>query len=146
MGLWRCQNLDCSTDPHGRCIFDFEAERPVCPKCGGDMRKNPNAVIELQIIHFEEIGSTIANMSYGTGELACDPGNDIISGTRRSSAPTAVTCKECRKTAAWRKAMQAHGHTLQDSDYPVEVDLAAGVHRVVTEEAAQRADVASGRS
>ncbi len=129
MGLWRCQRDKCSEDRQGRCIFDFEAERPVCPKCKTDHREFPQIVIKLETIHYEAVEGKIGELSYGTKELACQPGKPIKPGTHRSSAARAVNCPECRKTALWRDGMKNQGEVLEDKDYPVEIDAEKMEHR-----------------
>ncbi len=134
MGLWRCLRDKCSTDKQGRCIFDFESERPVCPSCHTDGREFPQIVIKLETIHYEAVEGKIGNMQYGTKELACEPGKPIKAGTHRSAAARAVNCAACRKTQLWREGMKDQGEVLEDKDYPVEIDPEAmAIRRVETE-------------
>ncbi len=130
MGLWRSQRGSCSDDKHGRSIHDFEAERPVCDRCGTDGREFPQIVIKLECVHYERIVDRIGAVQVGSKELACKPGKPIAPGTVRSSSARAVNCKDCRKTPEWREGMQAMGEVLEDKDFPVEIDLAAGVIRI----------------
>lgn len=87
------------------------------------MRVNPNAVVKVECIHFEMIGGRLGNMEYGTGVVACKPGEAVKPGTLRTSGPPAVTCPDCKRTKEWKKGMESHGVVLDDKDYEVAVDL-----------------------
>jgi hypothetical protein len=131
MGLWRCQRGSCSEDAQGRSIFDFQSEKPICPKCKTDMRKDPHIVIKLECVHFERVVDVVGVMHIGSKELACKPGEPIKPGTTRCSSAKAVNCPECRKTAEWRQNMEATGQILEDKDYPIEIDMENQVIRKV---------------
>jgi hypothetical protein len=56
MAMWRCQNEECSEDPSGRLIFDFEVadgQPPICPSCKADVRKPEQrfTLVKLETVH-----------------------------------------------------------------------------------------------
>lgn len=145
MGLWRCTRISCSTDPHGRNLFDFEADLPVCPKCAADMRKPRSGVLKLECVHYDPPGDLVIDQfRRGKNEAACAPGKPFRGFA--SGAPDAVTCPACKRTEAWREAAVDVGVILptppdeepvpgpgpevpEAGDFAVEVDLKGQVFR-----------------
>jgi len=123
MPLYRCQNRNCSKDPHGRLIFDFEADAPVCPTCGSDARKPSGAliVIELKQVHFDPPSHVFGR---GLGHPACRP-EKSVRGVMASGATDAVTCKACKATDVFKQA-ERDAKPWDEADYPVNIDLANG--------------------
>lgn len=129
MKPYRCQNKRCSTDPHGRLIYDFWCEPPgKCPKCGlveGDPRSR-GLVIALVVVHFNPPHPAIDDL--GTGFVACSPDVRVGTGNVRATGdPTVVTCPDCKKTPEFIAALDTWGWTLvAASDYEVVIDPVAG--------------------
>ena len=98
---YRCQNPACSTDEAGRLIFDFWAEKPVCPSCGTDGAKMPQVVIELAVVHFDPPSNV---MGRGLRIMACTKQGYGHQSIIVSGVPTSVNCPECRATEAWQRA------------------------------------------
>jgi hypothetical protein len=125
MGLYRCQNQHCSTDPHGRLIFDFEAEEPVCPTCGTDARvPGPEVVVALKVVHFDPPSHVFGR---GLGHPACRP-EKSVRGVAATGDPGSVNCAACKATEAYRKAYR-DSRPWDEADYAVEIDAKAGVIR-----------------
>lgn len=99
--LYRCQAED-HPDEHGRLIFDFEAEGPICPKCGADAKlpEYVHTVVELVQVHF--LVKDKAGLMIGKGSryrAACDPKAIIGDKFRATGDPTAVTCRRCQESS-----------------------------------------------
>lgn len=124
LALYRCQNSKCAEDADGRLIFDFALsadQLPVCPKCGCDIRKYPNLVIERKLIHYDPPHPVIGER--GQRCAACDPalkweGSDHVGFT---GAPGAVTCPNCMATDVW-KQHAIEQRVRKEYDFTVEVD------------------------
>lgn len=104
--MYRCQNQECSNDAHGRLIFDFEADEPVCPKCEADGRlpEYKAVVLSLVVLHFihpDKRGAIIT--PNGRQRVACMP-DSVLDGIRGTASPPVVNCKACKDTPAYRKA------------------------------------------
>lgn len=132
MSLWRCHNEDCSADPHGRLIFDFEADKPVCPKCGADPRKPEfrETVVRLETMHLlvKDANGPIFERSRRL-TLACKPGAKLTT-ERASMMRQVVNCPSCKRSAAFREAPAVDGN-FDDADFDVDVDTAKGEIRKV---------------
>jgi hypothetical protein len=128
MGLWRCQNLKCSEDVHGRCIFDFEAAKPICPKCGTNGKTRPGTIIKRECIHFDEPTDTVVNgVQRGKNTAACT--GLPFKGMATGEAPC-VTCPKCMETLAYKKALAAFsGEVYSEGDFPLAVDLKGQVFK-----------------
>lgn len=105
MNLYRCQNEDCSDDPHGRLIFDFENDVPVCPKCSADARTpyGTNVVIVRVPVHLhvkDPAGPIITPR--GRLRVACSPDASKLPRAA-TGVPVAATCPACRETDAFKK-------------------------------------------
>lgn len=102
---FRCQNPACSTDHAGRLIFDFWADKPVCPKCGTDSKTMPHVVIELSVVHFDPPSKVEGR---GLRILACTKrgygGGESVTG-----CPSAVNCRECIASPEWQKIAEERG-------------------------------------
>lgn len=123
--LWRCQNAGCSNDPSGRLIFDFEAELPICPKCGADARRPEfrQTVIRRECIHLHvptPNGPDIPPSSSVRYGLACHPTKSALVGGRATSEAICVTCPACMKTQEYRDGMESFGIYLEDADFVIE--------------------------
>lgn len=120
MGLWRCCNENCSTDPAGRLIFDFEADEPVCPKCGCDHRKplEANVIVKLEAIHFDPPSHVKGR---GLGYPACRPEKSVL-GSHASGVHDAVTCRGCRESEVF-KSSYAASRPWDATDHEVEIDF-----------------------
>lgn len=121
MPAYRCQNAKCSTDPHGRLIFDFEADAPVCPTCGSDGRKDPNLVIKLVTVHFDPPSHVFGR---GLGHPACNP-KKSVRGVMATGDPGSVSCKACKASEAFRQA-ERDAKPWDEADYAVEIDPVKG--------------------
>lgn len=109
MKLWRCQNEECSTDPHGRLIFDFMADEPVCPTCGADGRtpEGHNVVIPRTVIHLlvkDKAGPLKGER--GRYRLACQPEAKRVAG-QFTTVPSAATCPLCHESDLYKTAYVA---------------------------------------
>lgn len=122
--FFRCQNANCSEDRHGRLIFDFEANEPVCPKCGCDARdpRYADTVIQLEVIHFDPPDERLAGK--GKNILACNPRRRVGATVRASGDPTVVNCPACKATDAYQKTVESG----LDGRPAVERILALGGH------------------
>lgn len=104
MKAWKCYNCQAKgTDING---FDFEAEKPICPKCGADGTgpRGHHAVQARVILHFDP-PSPIVNV--GQNVIACKPSIGIIGnkhGLRATGDTNVVTCEACKSTDAYKKA------------------------------------------
>src|SRR5687767_1359545 len=102
---FRCQNSECSEDEAGRLIFDFWADKPVCPKCGTDAKTMPNIVIPLTIVHFDPPSKVFGR---GLRILACTRkhygGGETVTGNAGS-----VNCPACKESPEWQKIAQERG-------------------------------------
>lgn len=98
--LWRCQNESCTEDPHGRLIYDFAAEHPVCPKCGADGRTvaGSNAVVKREVIHYLVIdpAGSLAT-PHGRRSVACQPAASRVP-SHTTGQWEAVTCLDCQES------------------------------------------------
>lgn len=103
---YRCQSMSCSEDPAGRLIFDFWAEKPICPKCGVDAAKMPHVVIQLEVVHFDPPSKV-----FGRGQriVACTRRGYGASNVIVTGNPTSVNCPECKATKEWRDIAEAWG-------------------------------------
>ena len=121
---YRCQNESCSTDPHGRLIFDFWAEKPVCPKCGTDRKLHPDTVIELALTHFDPPHPTIKRK--GQRVLACT--GKPFEGQHATGNPSVVNCPGCKATDIWKKVADEWGHEelTAESEVEIEAELKKG--------------------
>jgi ssDNA-binding Zn-finger/Zn-ribbon topoisomerase 1 len=95
--LYRCTNKSCSTDPHGRRIFDFVTEaKPeaiVCPKCG-----DAHYLVPLVPVHFLAADPQgPIRSAEGRSRVACRPDMAEVKG-RLTGEPSAVTCPACKGT------------------------------------------------
>lgn len=100
--LWKC--FFCNP-PKGH---DFEAEKPVCPKCGldGDHPKSRGAVAPRVVIHFDPPG---AHPMFAENALACQPDKAVgAGGTMATGDPREVSCPACRRTAAFARALDLY--------------------------------------
>lgn len=130
MGLWRCQRQSCSTDPHGRCVFDFEDRFGKCPKCGATHKANPQVVIKLQVLHFDPPGEVIADVQRGKNHFACEPGKpmQIGSGNVATGDPSVVNCPKCKLTEDYLRAIDEwDGAVVEAENTTVEINLAGQV-------------------
>jgi hypothetical protein len=98
MKPYRCQNQACSEDHAGRLIFDFWAERPVCPKCGADGKIMPNVVIPLVLMHFDPPSKVFGR---GMRILACTRKGYGQANVSVTGNPTCVNCPDCKKSAEY---------------------------------------------
>jgi len=135
MGLWRCQAPECSEDRHGRLIFDFVSDKPVCPKCHRtNTATAPERIIKLECIHYDPpSGDVRGGMRRGKNEWACQPGKPWKGGHATGDA-TAVTCPKCKATLIARQGVEAMGGEAvvpDEADFEVEVDAAKGVLKEV---------------
>lgn len=125
MGLYRCQNAECSTDPHGRLIFDFEAATPTCPKCGADSRRpeHKNTIVKREVVHFHVIDSAGPDMGFGKRRrVGCIPGGSIV-GKRATGDVRAVTCPACKLLPEYLTVMaENEWSTPEDLDFPITLD------------------------
>ncbi len=103
MQLLRCQNENCSTDKHGRLIFDFQVEDhepPVCPTCGTDMRERPEFIVRRKLMHYDPPHARLKGR--GKNEAACGrTGWESDDRTGYTGDPGAVTCDRCKATEVW---------------------------------------------
>jgi hypothetical protein len=108
MPLYVCRN-------HADTIFGhpFEAEKPVCPKCGMDRDADPTHaqyITERVVIHLEPPHAV--KFDRGAGHAACNPDlkvGRVVKGVRvvTTGEPLAVTCEACKQTEAF-----ANGHPV----------------------------------
>lgn len=123
MPLYRCQNPACSTDPHGRLIFDFEADQPRCPKCNADSRRPEHkfVVVKREVIHFHIEDPRGPDAGFGKRRrIACDA-KGSIAGKHATGDVAAVTCPACRKTPEWETiAKERELLVPPDLDFPIE--------------------------
>lgn len=126
MGRFRCQNPDCTEDPHGRLIFDFEAAEPVCPKCHADGRlpEFSQRVLRLETIHYltRDQSGPIVGLLGTRYRLACSPGK-TLDGVRATGSPPDVNCRACRETPEWRAAYAGEEAVSAEHDLKVNIDL-----------------------
>lgn len=107
MKTYRCYNPACGGYP---AYFEFEADAPVCPKCGADERTpgGRDVVTPLVVLHYDEP----VRVGKGTNVRACDPARAIHSDPAGKFGGTghapSVTCARCKATEAYQKAMAAH--------------------------------------
>lgn len=123
---FRCINPECSTVTNGGSPkFDFDAEEPVCPKCGSDARTDMGRmrVCALAVIHYLRIDPA-GNIRTPAGprSLACNPEAKALP-TRRvkdsrgrwqnesfaTGEPESVTCPACKASTIF-KFEQEMGH------------------------------------
>lgn len=124
--LYRCTADECSTDPHGRLIFDFTAEAPICPKCGADGRLPEFAwtVVELTRIHFlvkDKAGPIVDRGA--RRRLACDPSPGTKKTGERCAGTlyhAATNCPDCRASADFPADSAVKIHP--EGDFPIEID------------------------
>lgn len=132
---FRCQNQNCSEDHAGRLIFDFWAEKPVCPKCGADGKVMPDVVIPLSIIHFDAPTNV-----YGRGERVAACTGRPHNGQPASGNPEVVNCPECKTKPAYLKLAEERGMELilpaPDSEEDIEAVRQAGANQLAALEAA----------
>jgi hypothetical protein len=108
MPLFRCQNQKCSTDPHGRLIFDFESNEPVCPNCKADARlpEFKHTVIKLTTIHLHLKDPKGQDIGQGSRyRVAC---GGSLAGRHGSGDAIAVNCPECKATKEYKGIMAAN--------------------------------------
>lgn len=107
MKPYRCQNEACSTDDHGRLIFDFWAEQPVCPKCGADGREGKfrHIVIALSLVHFDPPSQV---RGVGQRTKACDSLH-YANGQVATGNPNSVTCPVCKATDVYQRVAEQWG-------------------------------------
>ena len=96
MQLYRC--LNCTNDK-GLPGKEFEAKNPECPVCQAD----GNLVVQLECIHFDPPSGKPGR---GKRHAACNPklkiGSMGVAGLMMSGEPSAVNCKACQATDAYR--------------------------------------------
>lgn len=125
MPIFRCSNESCSTDPHGRTIFDFELPAgapPICPKCQADPRKPEfkHTIVKLAVIHFHIKDAKGPDIGRGSRyRIAC---GGTLSGKMGTAAHQAVTCPECKKSAEFLAVTDEYA-PLAEKDFQVTVDL-----------------------
>ena len=132
MALYRCQNANCSEDPAGRLIYDFESNEPAnlvcCPKCKTLLhdREYPNIVVKREVIHFEPPSKIYGK---GLGFIACMPdtkirGSGIPSNipVRRTGVPGVVNCKKCLATPIMQE-LDKITKALEEGDFEVYLSL-----------------------
>lgn len=103
MAQYRCQNEDCTEDQHGRLMYDFEADKPVCPKCG----MGEPMVMKLETLHFlypMKEGAVVGRLGKRFA-VACNPKKDL-KGIRATGEASVCNCKACKETEAWKAAYQ----------------------------------------
>lgn len=136
--LFRCGNPRCKLDPDGPNGFDFESDRPVCPKCAaklGDPRTG-RFIARMVVVHYEAPDERYEGI--GVGHALCDPAlTNAVLGRRKeqgSNAPTAVNCEKCLAHADFPKDAPGMEHHVpawkMGEDLPKSKDeLPGGVGR-----------------
>lgn len=119
--IWRCTNQKCGTDGGGLPCHEFEADKPICPKCKWDGRKPEykNRVIKLETLHLhiEDVnGPDIGNGA--RYRLAC---GGSMAGKRATAVTSVVNCPACKATVEFRNAMPDDERMMKD--YELEIDL-----------------------
>ena|SRR5579872_813795 len=125
MPTFRCHNPKCSTDPHGKLGFDFEApvSAIVCPKCGaGKTARSAALITKLAVIHFDPPTDI-----HGIGQnfAVCNPEKPIGKGMRGTGVHDAVTCQACRATELFQSSYAA-SRLMDGEDFEVEFDAREG--------------------
>lgn len=133
MGLWRCQNPECSEDAAGRLIFDFEADLPICPKCAADSRKPEfrHTIVKREVVHLHVRDKKGPDVGVGSRyRIACVAATEgrkaSVAGKFGSGDATAATCPACKKTPEYFAMIPAECRALAKEDYEVEIDALAG--------------------
>lgn len=108
MPLYLCRNHPDTVHGH-----PFEADKPVCPRCGMDRDADPSHaqyIADRVVVHMEPPHPL--KFDRGAGHAACDPA--LKTGTRvkgvavvTTGEPLAVTCPACKLTEAF-----AAGHPV----------------------------------
>ena len=104
MSLFKCYNCP---GPGGAPGHDFEAEKPVCPKCtlDGDHADGAGVVVRRETVHFQPMHKVLR--ARGSGVRACD--GRPAANTYSSPEPAAVNCPACRATEAFRARAEGRG-------------------------------------
>lgn len=105
---FRCYHCPDQAAPSG--FFEFEADRPACPKCG---RSGPQ-VVRLTPVHFLALDQQ-GPIQGGDGlryKIACQPKRDFLATARgddfsATPDPRAATCKSCMGVREWKEAAAA---------------------------------------
>lgn len=114
MGLWRCTN--CTDPDSGDPGRDFEGPKPVCPECGADR----DLVAKVEVIHLDPPSRFRGR---GLRHAACDPKVRVnaAGSVRMTGVPSAVTCRRCRATPAWRAEAERWGDCAVPGDADFEL-------------------------
>lgn len=130
MPLFRCQGSKCSEDAHGRLIFDFESNRPVCPKCKKDARQFPNLIVKLETTHL--VVEDPAGKIKGRHEMLrciCQPDREQMDDRFRiSTVAGVVNCPACKKSDEYLKWMVENSEfgVIEEGDYEITLDPKTG--------------------
>lgn len=104
--LYRCVNPECAEDESGHELFDFEADEPVCPKCGADARNKKDGggfIVKRECLHYLVVDKAgLIPTPLGRRLIACMPGETKLVG-KFSSHVSGVTCPECKETAVFKQ-------------------------------------------
>lgn len=112
MRHWRCCNPNCSGRTGGPLDgYSFFSPKRVCPECGA----SENTVVAIATHHLivpNNEGPIVG--LFGTRHaIACNPTRTLASlhGVLESATAewSAVTCRKCLSTDAWRKLLQERG-------------------------------------
>ena len=108
MGLWRCLNPECAENDDGIPVFDFDGEKPVCPKCGTDRKTAPNKIAERACIHFITIDPAgPIRTQNGSRLIACSPALRKLP-PHATGEPDGVTCPKCRDSQLFKNVGVQH--------------------------------------
>ena len=95
-------NDSCRPNPKSAVsFFEFDAEEPVCEKCGCDARepRYSDVVVQLAVIHFDPPDEKFVGR--GKNYLACNPKRHV-GGYMATGNTELVNCKKCKDTEAFK--------------------------------------------
>lgn len=109
-------------------LREFEADRPLCPRCGG----SGLAVLKLVDVHLvyaDEAGPIRGK--FGRYRVACEPNRPVLSRHQHdeyaaTGEPRAVTCRRCLRTPQWEELVKLSPYVdeirdlrrAMEADYP----------------------------
>lgn len=124
---YRCK---CLPPPKG---FVFEANAPICPKCG----RHGNGIHELVDIHFMVLHPAGPIMGeFGRQYVACQPKREYLAtheGDHFSATddPRVVNCRSCRGTQAWKDMAKLFPEIAREEELAKAMQaLGIGVHPI----------------
>lgn len=114
--LWRCLNPDCHEGKPGEApVFDFEADLPVCPKCGADGRKHPLRIAERACVHYlVNADDGPVKTPHGNRRVACLPAVKKLP-PHCTGEVACVTCPACLGTLV----VKAHAAAPVNQSVPI---------------------------